>query len=79
MLTFDIDARTPMQPNYNNSPEMEYFKTALSARQRTSRWKEDWEELELLVSVSLDDISQLNAASVGQGRFRFGRESAQSH
>ncbi|KAJ7596327.1 kinase-like domain-containing protein [Mycena floridula] len=47
------DPRTPMQPNAAYSPESDYFKTPLvssrnSRPQVTSRWKEDWEELELL-------------------------------
>ncbi|KAH7923751.1 Serine/threonine-protein kinase [Leucogyrophana mollusca] len=41
--------RTPMNNghNYANSPEKEYFQ-ALSRTRQASRWKEDWEELELL-------------------------------
>ncbi|KAG7085469.1 hypothetical protein E1B28_003030 [Marasmius oreades] len=34
-------------PNPGTSPEMDYFRTAMQARQ-SSRWKGDWEELELL-------------------------------
>ena len=37
--------------NYSGSPESDYFNKTIAARPRhTSRWKEDWEELELLVS-----------------------------
>lgn len=39
----------------NGSPEVEYFRPLQQQQQqqtrRASRWKEDWEELELLVSV----------------------------
>jgi eukaryotic translation initiation factor 2-alpha kinase 4 len=43
------DVRTPMP---YGSPEMDYFRPPVSARS-ASRWKEDWEELELLVSILL--------------------------
>ncbi|EEB90560.1 hypothetical protein MPER_11215 [Moniliophthora perniciosa FA553] len=39
--------KTPTAMNVGNSPEIEYFRPAMAAR-HTSRWKEDWEELELL-------------------------------
>uniref|UniRef100_A0A0W0FQ29 non-specific serine/threonine protein kinase n=1 Tax=Moniliophthora roreri TaxID=221103 RepID=A0A0W0FQ29_MONRR len=39
--------KTPTAMNIGNSPEIEYFRPAMAAR-HTSRWKEDWEELELL-------------------------------
>lgn len=34
--------------HYGTSPEKDYFRVPPSTRQ-ASRWKEDWEELELLV------------------------------
>lgn len=46
-------------PTNFGSPEMEYFRVPLRARQ-TSRWKEDWEELELLVR----DLQTFNPAKV---------------
>lgn len=48
------DVRTPMAVNPAYSPEAEYFKTPLASKhihngaRPASRWKEDWEELELL-------------------------------
>jgi hypothetical protein len=43
------DLKTPMPSSYMRSPEIEYFRPPQRTRQ-SSRWKEDWEELELLVS-----------------------------
>lgn len=44
-----VDPKTPM--NFG-SPDLEYFRMpASAARSHTSRWKEDWEELELLVRL----------------------------
>lgn len=40
--------RTPRPSQYSGSPEKEYFRAPQRARQ-ASRWKEDWEELEMLV------------------------------
>ncbi|KAF8639379.1 hypothetical protein AX17_001535 [Amanita inopinata Kibby_2008] len=43
-------AKTPRLPppsNYGTSPDNDYFRTPMRPRQ-ASRWKEDWEELELL-------------------------------
>jgi translation initiation factor 2-alpha kinase 4 len=37
--------------NYSSSPEKEYFVAPQRTRQ-ASRWKEDWEELEMLVRLS---------------------------
>ena len=46
-----LDPKTPM--NFG-SPDLEYFRMpASAARSHTSRWKEDWEELELLVRLFL--------------------------
>lgn len=42
------DQRTPVPHSYANSPEFDYFRAPILRRQQTSRWKEDWEELELL-------------------------------
>ncbi|KIJ97967.1 hypothetical protein K443DRAFT_104703 [Laccaria amethystina LaAM-08-1] len=43
---YNADPKTPM--NFG-SPDLEYFRMpASAARSHTSRWKEDWEELELL-------------------------------
>lgn len=40
---------TTLQPFHVGSPEIDYFRGALAARARqSSRWKEDWEELEML-------------------------------
>ena len=36
---------------YASSPEIDYFRAPIMRRQQASRWKEDWEELELLVRV----------------------------
>ena len=46
--------KTPMGNghNYATSPEKDYFRAPPRTRQ-ASRWKEDWEELELLVRDSL--------------------------
>ena len=47
-----FDPRTPVPSMYYGSPEIEYFTTRAmrQARGHASRWKDDWEELELLVS-----------------------------
>ncbi|KAA1478685.1 Serine/threonine-protein kinase [Dentipellis sp. KUC8613] len=43
------DSRTPMQNNhYGSSPEIDYFRAPAMRTRHASRWKEDWEELELL-------------------------------
>ncbi|KAI9457648.1 kinase-like domain-containing protein [Lactarius psammicola] len=42
------DQRTPVPHAYASSPEIDYFRTPILRRQQASRWKEDWEELELL-------------------------------
>lgn len=43
------ESRTPMgTPNMSGSPEMDYFKSIISKSRQSSRWKDDWEELELL-------------------------------
>ena len=63
--------RTPTMPHANHrtptvngfavgSPETDYFRMPPPAARRSSRWKEDWEELELLVS----SFASLFAASV---------------
>ena len=42
--------KTPMwHPNINGSPETDYFLVPPPRAKHASRWKEDWEELELLV------------------------------
>jgi hypothetical protein len=43
------DPRTPVPQAYGSSPEVDYFRAAIQRRQQASRWKEDWEVLELLV------------------------------
>jgi eukaryotic translation initiation factor 2-alpha kinase 4 len=45
------DPKTPVPQSYGSSPEVDYFRAPIQRRQQTSRWKEDWEELELLVGV----------------------------
>ena len=40
--------RASIANNYSSSPEIEYFVPPQRTRQ-ASRWKEDWEELEMLV------------------------------
>jgi hypothetical protein len=45
------DQRTPVPRAYASSPEIDYFRAPIMRRQQASRWKEDWEELELLVRV----------------------------
>ena len=47
----DPDQRTPVPHAYASSPEIDYFRAPIMRRQQASRWKEDWEELELLVRV----------------------------
>ncbi|KAF9267032.1 hypothetical protein L218DRAFT_920740 [Marasmius fiardii PR-910] len=44
-----LGPKTPnvVVPHPGSSPEIDYFRPAMQARQ-SSRWKEDWEELELL-------------------------------
>ncbi|KAH9956146.1 hypothetical protein BC827DRAFT_1139950 [Russula dissimulans] len=42
------DPRTPVPQLYGSSPEVDYFRAPIQRRQQASRWKEDWEELELL-------------------------------
>ncbi|KAL4251194.1 non-specific serine/threonine protein kinase [Abortiporus biennis] len=42
-----VGPKTPMLHAFNGSPESDYFR-APPPGQRHSRWKEDWEELELL-------------------------------
>jgi translation initiation factor 2-alpha kinase 4 len=42
------DPKTPMPRDLGTSPEVDYFRTPQRVR-HASRWKEDWEELELLV------------------------------
>lgn len=45
--------KTPMPTHYGSSPEMDRFFADVrpQSRQQVSRWKDDWEELEMLVSV----------------------------
>ena len=59
------DARTPL-PIQLGSPDPDYFRVSGRVKPASSRWKEDWEELELLVSLSrvfsfsatfIDDVS----------------------
>ncbi|KAH9994612.1 hypothetical protein BJV77DRAFT_1059858 [Russula vinacea] len=45
------DPRTPVPQAYGSSPEVDYFRAPIQRRQQASRWKEDWEELELLPRV----------------------------
>lgn len=41
--------KTPQAMNYNSSPEIDYFRPAAVLQpKKDSRWKDDWEELELL-------------------------------
>jgi translation initiation factor 2-alpha kinase 4 len=47
-LLRSTDVRTPIPNGYFGSPEKDYFVPQRFAP--ASRWKEDWEELELLVS-----------------------------
>jgi hypothetical protein len=58
-----------MPRDLGTSPEADYFRTPQSVR-HTSRWKEDWEELELLVSISFMPFSfnNLFCHQPGQGR-----------
>jgi len=48
----DQDPRTPVPQPYGSSPEVDYFRVSIERRQQVSRWKEDWEELELLVGIT---------------------------
>lgn len=43
-------------PNINGSPETDYFRVPPPRAKHASRWKEDWEELELLVRRCLDTL-----------------------
>ena len=45
---FSQDARSPL-PMHIGSPDPDYFRVS-GVKPTSSRWKEDWEELELLVS-----------------------------
>ena len=47
-----LDARSPLSIPFG-SPEFDYFRGSGRVKPASSRWKEDWEELELLVSYSL--------------------------
>ncbi|KDQ55382.1 hypothetical protein JAAARDRAFT_37399 [Jaapia argillacea MUCL 33604] len=42
------DLRTPMPQHISSSPESDYFRVPAPRQKHSSRWKEDWEELELL-------------------------------
>jgi translation initiation factor 2-alpha kinase 4 len=64
-----VDPKTPM--NFG-SPDLEYFRMpASAARSHTSRWKEDWEELELLVRLSPSPSPVLMLCCI-QGKGAFG-------
>ena len=54
----DEDPRTLVSRHYSSSPEIDYFRAPPPNRRQTSRWKEDWEELELLVRSITQHISQ---------------------
>ena len=41
--------RASISQHYGSSPEKDYFRSPPPRTRHTSRWKEDWEELELLV------------------------------
>lgn len=45
---FPSEPKTPMHGSMTGSPETDYFR--VPGPRHASRWKEDWEELELLVS-----------------------------
>jgi len=47
--------RASVANNYSSSPEIEYFVPPARTRQ-ASRWKEDWEELEMLVRQSISFV-----------------------
>ena len=69
---FDQDPRTPVPQPYGSSPEVDYFRAPIERRQQVSRWKEDWEELELLVRVICLSTSWLQSLKLRQGRGAFG-------
>jgi hypothetical protein len=48
--------RASIANNYSSSPEIEYFVPPARTRQ-ASRWKEDWDELEMLVRLSLSSTT----------------------
>ncbi|KAJ2913179.1 hypothetical protein MD484_g7237, partial [Candolleomyces efflorescens] len=48
MSAKSVDPRTPVPSMYYGSPEIEYFATRAIRTRHASRWKDDWEELELL-------------------------------
>lgn len=72
METFD--PRTPVPSMYYGSPEIEYFATRAmrQAQRHASRWKDDWEELELLVSSYPHSSEGVNYKRWVQGKGAFG-------
>ena len=68
-LTSLAEPKTPL-PSFSMSPETDYFRPAQSTR-HSSRWKEDWEELELLVrlSTSLTFVDSHLISEQGKGAF----------
>jgi hypothetical protein len=64
----NLDPKTPMPFTHGGSPEIDFFNVSQRVR-HASRWKEDWEELELLVSQPIYLGSGLIlVASTGQRR-----------
>ena len=66
--------------NYSSSPEQEYF-LAPSRTRHASRWKEDWEELEMLVKLLFSSSCSCSrwVRISGQRRIRISCQSSQQN
>lgn len=66
----NVGPKTPVLPAFVGSPESDYFR-APPPKQSQSRWKSDWEELELLVRPRIDTLKRRQThGSPGQGSLR---------
>lgn len=78
LLTFLTGPKIPMVNGFfTGSPETDYFRMPPPKPKHASRWKEDWEELELLVcsqTMAIDPL--IDSRSTGPRRLRRGREGA---
>lgn len=68
LIEIDQDPRTPIPQAYGSSPEVDYFRAPIQRRQQASRWKEDWEELELLVRVIIHRSTWCQSSHLMDGR-----------
>ena len=55
------------------SPELDYFRTSGRVKPSSSRWKEDWEELELLVSYQFLVLFQRHSSVMCRGKELLGQ------